>query len=120
MTLGLSRRPDAVEATQPAMTIRDTSVKYDRLLRDLNEERIAALRRISGTLESLIEQLQALRTRIPQLAGGERARELSAYRELRRRAILYRWYLEVQREALGLYHHHRLDEFYPVPGALDV
>lgn|SRR5262245_39187940 len=101
------------------MTIREASVQYDRLIHELNEERVAALRRISGTLESLIEQLHALRARIPELAGGDRARELSAYKELRRRAILYRWYLEVQREALGLYHHQRLDEFYAVPGALD-
>lgn len=95
------------------------SLQYDRLIRDLNEEKVAALRRISGTLESLIEQLQALRAQIPQLDADERAQARSAYRELRRRAVRYRWYLEVQREALGLFHHHRLDEFYAVPDAID-
>ena len=102
-----------------AMTTMHHTVQYDRLLRDLNEEKVGALRRISGTLESLIEQLHALRARMPQLDAAERAQELSAYREVRRRAVLYRWYLEVQREALGLRHHHRLDEFYVIPGALD-
>jgi len=29
--------------------------------------------------------------------------------------VQYRWYLEVQREAMGLRHHHRLDEFYRIP-----
>jgi hypothetical protein len=27
----------------------------------------------------------------------------------------YRWYLEVQREAIGLRQHQHLDEFYPIP-----
>jgi hypothetical protein len=71
---------------------------------------------MNGTLN---RKLHALRSRIPPLDADERARELSAYRELRRRAVRYRWYLEVQREALGLRDHHRLDEFYLVPGALD-
>jgi hypothetical protein len=101
------------------MATRDSAAQYDRLIHDLNEERAAALRRIGGTLESLIAQLHALRARLPQLSGPERARELSAYRELRRRAIRYRWYLEVQREALGLRHHEALDEFYAVPDTLD-
>jgi hypothetical protein len=29
--------------------------------------------------------------------------------------VRYRWYLEVQREALGLHPDHRLDEFYRIP-----
>lgn len=93
---------------------RDTAEQHDRLQRELTEERAAALRRISQTLESLIEQLQALRQRIGAHPSGL-SPELAAYRELRRRAVRYRWYLEVQREALGLRHHHRLDEFYAIP-----
>lgn len=30
-------------------------------------------------------------------------------------SLVYRWYLEVQREALGLRRHHVLDELYPIP-----
>ena len=90
------------------------------LERELNEERVAALRRISGTLESLIELLHASRERIQQLRGPERRQEVDAYRELRRQAVQYRWYLEVQREAMGLRHHQHLDEFYPIPRRIDL
>jgi hypothetical protein len=75
--------------------------------------------RISRTLESLIAQLHASRERIATVPGADRPREVAAYQEVRREALRYRWYLEVQREALGLRHHHRLDEFYPIPAALE-
>jgi hypothetical protein len=88
---------------------------HKQLLRELNEERVAALRRISGTLESLIGQLHASRERMRQVSGPEREREFAALRELRARALKYRWYLEVQREALGFLRHDGLDEFYKVP-----
>jgi hypothetical protein len=38
-----------------------------------------------------------------------------AWRDLRTLAVKYRWYLEVQREALGMRRHDVLDEFYKVP-----
>ena len=88
---------------------------HNQLLRGLNEERVAALRRISGTLESLISQVQASRERVRQISGPEREREFAALHDLRARALKYRWYLEVQREALGLLRHDGLDEFYRVP-----
>jgi hypothetical protein len=88
---------------------------HKRLLRELNEERAAALRRISSTLESLIYQLYAACERVRQAAGAERDREIAGLRDLRARALKYRWYLEVQREALGLRSHEALDEFYKVP-----
>jgi hypothetical protein len=101
------------------MATRDTARQHDQLLRELNEERAAALRRISGTLESLIAQLRDLRSRIAELDGPARAREVAAYRDLRRRAVRYRWYLEVQREAIGLRQHHGLDEFYEIPAPVE-
>jgi proline dehydrogenase len=88
---------------------------HQQLLRELNEERVAALRRISGTLETLIRQLQASRERLRQVSGADREREFAAFRDLRERALKYRWYLEVQREALGIRRHDTLDEFYRVP-----
>lgn len=89
--------------------------KHSRLELELMEERAAALRRISGTLESLVEQLKALQERIGNVHWSSRSPEVAEYRELRRRAVRYRWYLEVQREALGLYQHDVLDEFYKIP-----
>ena len=48
-------------------------------------------------------------------SSADRDRELTALRDLRARALKYRWYLEVQREALGIRRHEALDEFYKVP-----
>ena len=53
-------------------------------------------------------------------AGGEvRVALLRRYRELRLDALHYRWYLDVQREALGLRPHETVDQYYSVPGPLD-
>lgn len=81
----------------------------------MNEERVSALRRISGTLESLLVQLRASRERVHRAPELYRERELAAWRDLRAQAVKYRWYLEVQREALGMRRHDVLDEFYTVP-----
>ena len=82
------------------------------------EERAAALRRISQTLDSLIEELAQVRAQIGEVHWSNPSPAVARYRELRRRAVRYRWYLEVQREALGLHPDHRLDEFYPIPAPL--
>ena len=98
-----------------SMGRRETAETQGRIELELMEERAAALRRISETLDSLIEQLKALRPRIGDVHWSNRSPEVAEYRELRRRAVKYRWYLEVQREALGLHPDHRLDEFYRIP-----
>jgi len=90
------------------VTFREVSEQHDSLLRELNEERVAALTRISRTLEGLIEQLHAL-------AQDSANRGTDQYERLRARATQYRWFLEVQREALGLRDHRFLDRFYQIP-----
>jgi hypothetical protein len=95
--------------------MRRTAQTNERITWELNEERVAALRRISHTLEGLITQLQSARESIAGADAAQRSHAVAAYRELRARAVQYRWYLEVQREAMGLRHHHRLDEFYRIP-----
>ena len=87
------------------MSRADTANRHGQLLRELNEERAAALLRISRKLESLIDQLHA-------------TTDLETFRAVRTEALRYRWYLEVQREALGLRRHETLDEFYPIPDAI--
>jgi hypothetical protein len=89
--------------------------QHKQLLKELQEERAAALARISRRLERLLDQLQATREQIAQGREEDRARDVAAYRELHRQAMKYRWYLEVQREAIGLRQHQHLDEFYPIP-----
>jgi hypothetical protein len=81
-----------------------TSDSYDRLLAELNEERVATLTRISRRLQSLIAELRA-------------TDDPTEHKRLRAEARRYRWYLEVQREALGIRHHATLDEFYAIPDA---
>ena len=97
---------------------RETAERQGRIELELMEERAAALRRISQTLESLIDELKQLRTHIGEVHWSNPSPDIARYRELRRRALRYRWYLEVQREALGLHPDHRLDEFYSIPAPL--
>ena len=92
---------------------------YDHLLQELAEERVAALSRIARHLDERIRGLKELRVRIDDAAGDARAALLQRYRELRRDAIRYRWYLDVQREALGLRPHETVEQYYGVPGPLE-
>ena len=100
------------------MNLRESSERHEAVLRQLNEERVAALTRIGRTLESTIEQLQAIRIRIERGSGNVSSADAMEYERLRARATQYRWYLEVQREALGMRHHGFLDHFYAVAGPL--
>ena len=100
------------------MAAKTTRETHENILQELQQERVAALTRISRTLEALIDQMHAVRARIDVETGPTRAREVETYRALREEAVKYRWYLEVQREAMGIRVHHRLDEFYEVPGPL--
>jgi hypothetical protein len=100
------------------MGLRETTAQHEQLLAQLNEERISALVRISKTLESLLAQLHDARVRVAGAHGEARAREVAKYQDLHQRASLYRWYLEVQREALGIRHHQSLDEFYKIPSLI--
>ena len=99
------------------MGIDATRAQHKQLLKELAEERAAALARISRRLESLIGQLHTTREQIARDRDEDRARDVAAYRELHQEAVKYRWYLEVQREAVGLTQHQRLDEFYRIPPA---
>jgi hypothetical protein len=85
-----------------------------RIQQEINGEKAAALARIAGTLEALLDELR----RIEREADALPARALERHRELREKALRYRWYLEVQREAVGLTRHDALDELYPVPAPL--
>ena len=97
------------------MGIDATRAQHQSLLKELQEERAAALARISRRLERLLDQLQATREQIARGRDEDRARDIAAYRELHKEAVKYRWYLEVQREAIGLRQHQHLDEFYRIP-----
>ena len=96
-----------------------SSDRYDQLLHELAEERVAALNRIATHLEQRIRTLNELRSSADDVAGDMRTALLQRYRQLRADALRYRWYLDVQREALGLRPHETVEQFYGVPGPLD-
>jgi len=97
---------------------RRASEKHDHLLQELAEERFAALTRISRTLDTLIDQLRMRRTALTALEGAAREEALRVYRELHAQALRYRWYMDVQREVLGLRPHEVVEQFYRVPDPL--
>jgi hypothetical protein len=83
----------------------------------LHEDRAAALGRIGGTLQSLLDTLNAIRAQLPAVSERERPAALARYGALLERARTWRWYLEVQREAVGLTRHDSIDDVYPLPPA---
>ena len=85
---------------------------------ELRAEKAAALARIAATLEGLLAELSRRRETFGALSSEERAAAAEAYDALREQARLYRWYLVVQREALGLVRHDDVDRHYPPPEPL--
>jgi hypothetical protein len=83
----------------------------------LYEDRAATLGRIGGTLQTLLDALNTLRAQLPGMPEAERASARARYAALLEKATLWRWYLEVQREAIGLRRHDLVEELYPLPPA---
>lgn len=106
-------------ARQPQQTDRRAE-SLARTEREIRGEMAANLGRIARTLEWQIERLERMRVEIEQAEAGERARRVATYSAVRREARLYRWYLEVQRESLGLVDHRELERVYPIPGPMRV
>lgn len=80
--------------------------------RALLKERAEALSRMTDLFEEAWREAWDLWRRGP---GRGKEEDLAAYEEALRRLRFRRWCLLVQREALGLYRHERLEELYPLP-----
>jgi hypothetical protein len=89
-----------------------------RLEAEMRAEKAAALGRIARVLEDVLAEMQHRREDFDRLPRADRPRAVDAYDALRERARLYRWYLVVQREALGLIRHEDVDRHYPLPRPL--
>lgn len=89
-----------------------------RVEAELRAEKAAALGRIAGVLQGILSELHRRREDFGRLPSDERPRATADYDALRARARLYRWYLVVQREALGVVRHEDLDRHYPLPAPL--
>jgi hypothetical protein len=88
---------------------------FDRTLLEIAEEKAGALRRIGERLEALASELAALHAALPPPGDPARSAHLERLRDLRREARRWRWFLEVQRESIGLFRHEQLDVHYPIP-----
>lgn len=88
---------------------------FDKLLQELTAERLGGLAKAGDALTSRLEELTSLRAEISTLVGPARAAAVQRYQHLRAEAETRRWYLVVQREAIGLYNHDDLEAVYPVP-----
>jgi hypothetical protein len=113
------RRTVKASAKIATMGGRGSEEGFVRFERELVQERAAALVRISSALEGLLHSLDRLRSEAAAAASGpDRDERLALHTLTLKEARRYRWYLEVQREALGLRNHAGLDEHYPMPEPL--
>ncbi len=83
---------------------------------ELNREKAGALGMTGRKLEALLTECAALAQRLAITPHGpERRTLLQTYRETRRLAEQQRWYMYVQREAMGLRRHDDVERIYPPP-----
>jgi hypothetical protein len=82
---------------------------------ELVAERASALGRSGERLEAALTALARLDAELAQGSAAQRLTLASRRRELRAEAAERLWYLIVQREAVGLFHHQGLFQFYRVP-----
>jgi hypothetical protein len=85
---------------------------------EIRKEKAVALRRVAGRLEAVIADLRELEEKMPGPGSPDRASFVERHRQLRAEAEQQRWYLIVQREAMGLLHHAVVDETYPIPAPI--
>lgn len=82
---------------------------------EIMKEKASALGRVGERLDASLARLAILSARIAEADRHERHRLEAEYRAERARAAELRYYLVVQREALGVRRHADVDRAYPVP-----
>jgi len=83
---------------------------------EMRMERTSALARIGDKLQAALDQLKQLDGQLDRLPpGAARDAALKKYGEQHKIAEEQRFYLIVQREALGLRDHEIVEEVYPTP-----
>ena len=86
---------------------------------EIRKEKASALRRVAEKLEAQLSELGAIAEKAARAKAEERERLVAAHRTLRAEAEKQRWYLVVQREAMGLSRHDDVDRLHPLPPPLD-
>jgi hypothetical protein len=91
---------------------------------EIAAEKANSLGRTARKLEGLLAELQELAaafaaaTAAPDVTDAARDELRRRHAEVRKQAETQRWYLLVQREALGLRQHALIDRYYPLPPPL--
>ncbi len=86
---------------------------------EVEGEKASALARVADGLTRCLFELTVLHQKLAtdEIDALQAAREFNALRE---RAFELRWFLEVQRDALGLHHHEDLYRAYPIPDPIPI
>ena len=84
----------------------------------IQAEKASALKYAGRALEDALAKVAALEARAAGTTGEVRARLVAEHTAARAEADKRRWYLVVQREAMGLWNHDDLDLVYPPPRPL--
>lgn len=82
---------------------------------ELNKERAMGLGRTARKLEALLDRCTTLGKLLAGTTGHQRELLLTEYQECRKESETQRWYLYVQREAIGVRRHDDVDAIYPRP-----
>ena len=85
----------------------------------LRAEAASGLKSLGHLLDRQIGELQRMREEVQALKGPAREAKLAEYRKLRGETEQRKWYLVVQREAMGLYNHDDVHTLDRVPPPLD-
>lgn len=89
------------------------------LTAEINREKASGLGRTGRLIEEAIAACAQLRKTLEGLPAGPRRQSLLKEYAAQRKVVLeQRWYLEVQREAMGLRKHQDLDTYFPIPPIL--
>lgn len=110
----------------------EVSKEYERLQAEIQREKAEALGRAGERLELVLRKLDELRHTIDTLRGklDEASRERDSilptirgltqeHNVLREKAMTYRRYLIIQREAVGFYNHRDVDRLFRVPDLIE-
>ncbi len=108
-------REAGIGAVNQERTTGERAAPHEKTVEELRAEKAAALGRVGRRLEAALAELARLQAMVLQAHGGRRQHLLRRYEELRISAERDRWYLEVQREAVGFTVRRYLEEAYPLP-----
>ena len=97
---------------------RDSESYMTGLEHEIRAEQAASLGRIGRKLERAIAELAAARAELSDYQGPERLALVEKCLALHGEAERYFWYMQVQRECMGINNHDALREHYPIPSAL--